>query len=246
VNLAVNAADAMDGSGTLAIVGDVVGERARLRVTDTGKGMDEATRRRVFEPFFTTKELGRGSGLGLSTVWGIVQAHGGTIDVESAPGRGTTFTVWLPIVDGAPKPAPKRATARPVSAVRRVLVVDDEVAVRTSTQRLLERIGIEVAVAVDGNDALRIYDAEAGAFDAIVLDMGMPGMGGAECFRHLRERGDVPVLIATGYADDRAVQALVEAGAALIEKPYGAEDLRRQVLRMFEQRRTSRPKISLV
>ena len=234
VNLALNAADAMNGAGTLTIAGDVHDGRARLRVRDTGRGMDEATRRRVFEPFFTTKPAGQGTGLGLSIVWGIVQAHRGTIEVESQPGNGATFTITLPTTTRAAAPQPKRAGTGPIAGHRRVLVVDDEPGIRDSAQRLLARLGLLVETAADGVAALAVFESRGSELDAIVLDLAMPGMSGAECFRRIRERSDVPVLITTGCADDHVLGELASAGAQLLEKPYAPDELRAIVARMID------------
>jgi two-component system, cell cycle sensor histidine kinase and response regulator CckA len=196
--------------------------------------MDEATCRRAFEPFFTTKPRDRGTGLGLSTVWGIVQNHGGSVDVKSLPGAGTTFSIYLPVtvspsaVDEAPEPVLPRP-AQPTM----VLVVDDEPGVRTSTARLLERKGHTVLTAENGADALSVHAANADAIGLVILDMGMPVMGGAECFKKLRQRSSVPVLIATGYASDDEAQALTAEGAALLEKPFPPSMLVREVARLL-------------
>ncbi|MCX5747362.1 MAG: ATP-binding protein [Proteobacteria bacterium] len=199
INLGLNAADAITGEGHLVIAAQVIaGRRVRLTVTDNGKGMDEATRLRIFDPFFTTKAIGQGTGLGLSTVYGIVHAHGGTIDVASQPG--------------------------------------------------LERMGLAVVTAGHGVDALAAIDDPETRFDLVILDMGMPVMGGAECFREIRKRSNVPILIATGYANEAEAQAIVAAGAILLEKPYPASDLQREVSRLLRQRaprQTLRPPAQL-
>jgi CheY-like chemotaxis protein len=240
----------MAGTGSLSIASDAVdldeaaaaplavapGRYARVRVTDSGTGMDEATRRRVFEPFFTTKPVGKGSGLGLSTVWGIAQAHRGAVTVESEPGRGATFAIYLPITDREPTvPAPAPAGTDETQAPRgTVLLVDDEPAVRTGTARLLKRQGLDVLVATNGAEGLRVFDEHAPKIGLVILDMGMPVMGGAECFRRLRDRSAVPVLVITGYAVDVEAQSLVAQGASLLEKPVPAADLKREVLRLLQ------------
>ena len=249
VNFGLNAAHAMNNAGTLELAADVVeldlaaatklalapGRYARLRVSDTGIGMEESVRRRVFEPFFTTKPMGKGSGLGLSTVWGVAQAHGGAVSVASTPGKGSTFWLHLPLTTAVPARAPAPPAPTPASDLPRttVLVVDDEAAVRRGTQRILERMGLTVLTAGDGAEGLRVFDEHAGVIALVVLDMGMPVMGGAECFTRLRQRSTVPVLIATGYAVDEHVQALVAAGAGLIEKPFQSADLVGAVRRLL-------------
>jgi signal transduction histidine kinase/CheY-like chemotaxis protein len=233
VNLALNAKDAMAGTGTLTIRGEVAATRAKILVIDTGCGMDDATRSRVFEPFFTTKKLGDGTGLGLSTVWGIVQSHGGSIAIDSRPGAGATFAIELPLTACRPAAAPIRKSADVIAVRGTVLVVDDEPAVRSTTARLLERHGLEVITAENGAVALQRFAERASDIRLVILDMGMPVMGGAECFRTLREHSDVPVLIATGYSDDAEAQSLVHAGAAILEKPFSSAQLKAEVLRLL-------------
>jgi signal transduction histidine kinase/ActR/RegA family two-component response regulator len=250
VNLAVNATDAMRGTGTLVIsaslveiarpsaLGLPVGRCVRISVTDSGVGMDLETRRRAFEPFFTTKPLGEGKGLGLSTVWGIAQAHGGMAELESDLGRGSTVSLQLPLTDAKLAPKSKRASTRPIVHKGTVLVVDDDVAVRRGTQRILERMGFDVLAAGDGAEAIRVFE-RSGRIDLVVLDMGMPVMGGAECFYLLRKQSNVPILIATGYAIDAEAQALVAAGAGFIEKPFVSADFAREVTRMVHPQHES-------
>jgi signal transduction histidine kinase/CheY-like chemotaxis protein len=247
VNLALNAADAMPDGGKLAIAGDVVeletaqaaslvvatGRYARIRVADTGTGMDDATRRRVFEPFFTTKPQGKGTGLGLSLVWGAIQGHHGAVTVDSAPGAGSTFSIYLPLGKAPVVAAIASSTSGRVCRRGIALVADDEPQVRASTRRMLERLGLAVITAADGRDALELFDKHRAAISLVVLDMGMPVVDGRTCFRELRRRSSVPVLIATGYAVDEDVQELVAAGAALLEKPYGMEALATEIDRLL-------------
>ncbi|HEV7558826.1 MAG TPA: response regulator [Kofleriaceae bacterium] len=243
VNLGLNAADAMSGTGTLLIAGDIIelddthagalaisaGGYTRLRVTDSGVGMDEPTRLRVFEPFFTTKPIGKGTGLGLSLVWGAVQGHGGAVTVDSKPGSGSTFSVYLPISDAAPSEAPTAWGSGRIHRRGTVLVVDDEPAVRASIARMLSRIGLTVLDAANGADGLRVFDEHRRSIGLVILDMGMPVMDGASCFHEIRRRSQVPVLIATGYAADADTQKLVAAGARLLEKPFSLEALSREI-----------------
>jgi len=242
VNLALNAKDAMEGAGTLTIAADVDAEarKVHILVSDTGCGMDEATRRRAFEPFFTTKPQGKGTGLGLSTVWGIVQSHGGTVTVESQPGRGSTFEIVLPLSKAKPTTLPTRVLSEQAIVHGTVLLVDDEPAVRSTSKRLLERMGLDVVAAENGAVALELYAKHEADIRIVILDMGMPVMGGAECFRRLRERCDVPVLIATGYSNDEEAQSLVSAGAIILEKPFSAQQLKAEVLRLITKEHSTR------
>jgi CheY-like chemotaxis protein len=259
LNLSLNAAHAMDGRGTLAIaagvvaidggaaarIGVVPGRYAQFQVTDTGVGMDEATRRRVFEPFFTTKPAGKGAGLGLSTVWGIVQSHQGAVAVESRPGHGSTFTFHLPVTSAAApaRTAPVVPQTTQIPTTGRVLIADDEPAVLAGTARIIERMGLLTVRASNGEEALERYRQHAGAIDLVVLDMGMPVMGGAECFHRLRESSQVPVLIATGYAADAEVQDIIARGAELIEKPYASGDLVAAVARLVRTGTAAHPAV---
>ena len=255
VNFALNAADAMHGAGVLSLASAVVeleaepaqllelapGRYVRLRVTDTGSGMDDATRRRIFEPFFTTKPVGKGTGLGLALVWGVVKGHLGAVDVESELGNGTSFSVYLPVTE-APLPAARGSTGlrRDLPADTTILVVDDEPVVRAGITRILERIGYTVLGAADGAEALRAFAAHQASIGLVVLDMGMPVMDGAECFRQLRRVSGVPVLIATGYALDEQLQAMIAHGAAVIEKPFSSASLLVEVTRLLERRAAAR------
>ncbi|CAN5487596.1 hypothetical protein BH11MYX1_BH11MYX1_20190 [soil metagenome] len=246
VNLGINASDAMAGKGRLVIRGETIelstekhslapGRYAKLTVTDSGSGMDEATRSRVFEPFFTTKPMGKGTGLGLALVWGVVAKSIGTVTVDSELGKGSTFSIYLPLTDKQPpKPLESSGMAR-LTQRGTVLVVDDEPAVRMSTTRMLERMGLRTLAAEGGVEGLKIFDAHASEIELVVLDMGMPGMSGAEVFRALRERSNVKVLIATGYAIEDEVQALVSTGARILEKPYKIEALEAEVKRALHR-----------
>jgi two-component system cell cycle sensor histidine kinase/response regulator CckA len=243
LNLCLNSVDAMSGSGRLridtgeaALAGDAAralgladGSYVTVAVADDGCGMDRETQARMFEPFFTTKELGRGSGLGLAMVYGTIANHGGAIAVDSEPGRGTTITLYLPAVErpAPPAPAPKAAVSRTAGDGALILVVDDEPMVRTVTRRSLERGGYRVVTASDGAEALERYAEHADSVEVVVLDMAMPVMGGAECFRRLRERApDVRVLFASGYALEQEARDCLAAGAlGFLEKPFAAARL---------------------
>jgi signal transduction histidine kinase/CheY-like chemotaxis protein len=246
LNLGINAADAMNGKGHLMMRAETVelgetnagllslepGNYARLTVVDTGTGMDDKTRARVFEPFFTTKPMGKGTGLGLALVWGVAAKALGTVTVDSELGKGTTFSIYLPLTAQRSQRVP---TANPAPRVLKkrgtVLVVDDEPAVRRATTRMLERLGLRTLAAADGEQALALYDQHADEIGLVVLDMGMPGMTGSDVFRELRARSKVNVLIATGYAVEEEVQSLVSDGARILEKPFKLDALSIEVER---------------
>jgi signal transduction histidine kinase/CheY-like chemotaxis protein len=255
LNLAINACDAMSHRGTLTVAVDTIelgGATAeshhlrpdlyvRFAVTDTGMGMDEATRRSVFEPFFTTKEIGRGTGLGLAVAHGIVTQHGGQIEVASELGRGSTFTVLLPRARGISRVIAMPAVRPPTSPGHEtVLVVEDEPAVRRAVQRNLERLGYHVLTAHDGEDALRVIEAlgdePLDRIDLLLSDVVMPGIDGPELACRLRaRRSDLPVLFVTGYSADR----LARSGAIgphdrVLEKPYQLEELVRTIRDMLQ------------
>lgn len=248
INFGLNAADAMSDGGSLELSAAVqqlaagnafalpAGRYVQINCTDTGTGMDAATKLRVFEPFFTTKPLGRGTGLGLSTVWGIAQAHHGAVHVESELGKGSTFSIYLPTTDAPVAVRAAAASSQAIARNGRILVVDDEPMVRNGTMRILKKLGFEVVPACDGAEGLRMFAERGGAFDLVVLDMRMPIMSGPECFAELRKQSQIPILIATGYAVDTEAQALVSAGAGLIEKPFRAEELIREVTRLLPSR----------
>ncbi len=243
MNLVVNARDAMPKGGQLSVVvsrrsiedpsarerlGIELGSYASLAVTDTGIGMDEQVREHLFEPFFTTKPAGEGTGLGLSTAYGIVRAAGGAIEVRSELGRGSTFTVYWPLApEGDMTPsAVARAEGRSTQATRKghVLVVDDEGAIRDMLARLLRKHGLSVTTATDGLDALRHIEGDE-PFDLLVTDMIMPGMDGSELIAAARaRRPSLSVLAISGYAGDLA-RRNISADVPWLQKPFSAHDL---------------------
>jgi nitrogen-specific signal transduction histidine kinase len=229
LNLAVNARDAMNGDGTLTVStrndeGSVV-----LEVTDTGEGMDEETQSRMFEPFFTTKDVGLGTGLGLSTVYGIVAQSGGTIAVRSAPGLGATFSVRLPATDGPAVSAvvPKVEAAR---GAERILVVDDERVVRELLAQMLREQGYEVSVAGSAREA-RALESH---WDMLITDVVMPETDGVKLASQIDAR---QVLFISGYDQE----ALVRADSFFLQKPFSRDDLGRTVREMLDRDDAAEP-----
>src|SRR5256886_1556195 len=252
LNLAVNARDAMPQGGRLTIAtANVVlteeyaerhhrlppGQYVLLAVSDTGVGMDEATQKHLFEPFFTTKEVGKGTGLGLATVYGIVKQSGGYIWVYSEPGHGTTVKVYLPRVPGAAEPLPV-AAATP--ELRRgseiVLLVEDAAPVRSLARKSLESYGYTVLEAADGPAALDLAARHPRGIDILVTDVVMPGMSRPELARRLAPlRHGMRVLYTSGYTDDAMVrQGVLRAGVAFLQKPFVPETLARKVREVLD------------
>ena len=246
VNLVVNARDAMPSGGTIRVETSNVafdepyaiehfdvqpGAYVMLAVSDTGHGMDAETRRHVFEPFFTTKEPGRGTGLGLATTFGIVRAARGHIWLYSEPGRGTTFKLYFPRseIDAAP-PSPERP-AQETATAGRILLVEDEPAVRDLTRRVLERAGYTVTAPTDLTDALALVEPGGPRLDVLVTDLVMPGLSGRELARRaIAARPELAVVLLSGYSAETAqVDDLVAAGAAFASKPLSSQDLLRVV-----------------
>jgi two-component system cell cycle sensor histidine kinase/response regulator CckA len=240
MNLAVNARDAMPTGGTLTIetadvelddeaaarLGLDAGAYVVLRVSDTGTGMDADTRTRIFEPFFTTKDAARGTGLGLSTVYGIVTQAGGHIGVQSSPGAGTTFVIHLPLArPAAGEPARPDAVAPPAPLTGTLLVVEDDDVLRGLIRTMLETGGYDVLTARSGEEALAFAEAFGAGIDALVTDVIMPGMRGPELAGRLRAlRPELRVVFVTGYSDDPPEHDL-RPGDLLLTKPFGMEAL---------------------
>ena len=238
VNLAINARDAMPDGGRMridlsqlvlalpesAVWGVPPGVYARLAVTDFGHGMDEATLARVFEPFFTTKERERGTGLGLSTVFGIVQQSGGGIRASSRPGLGSTFEFVLPTVASeaeGDRPSEGRGQA---GGGETILLVEDEASVRHLAQRILATAGYHVLVAADAESALRISAAHAGDIHLLVTDVVMPGMNGRQLKELvLQARREIATLFISGYPDDRLLIADRDGSHPFLQKPFETE-----------------------
>jgi signal transduction histidine kinase/CheY-like chemotaxis protein len=247
MNLCVNARDAMPHGGWLKIetkneqlpshgAGSDArlprGSQVSLTISDTGTGMDGQTLERIFDPFFTTKERSKGTGLGLSSVYGIVRQSGGHIRVESEPGAGTTFRIYLPRrseeATATVEEVEQLPEASPAQAVQEtVLVVEDEDALRELAREILEMHGYDVVEACNGQDALRVYEQHEGAIDLLLTDVVMPIMGGRELARHLEKRqSGLKVLYVSGYTDETAIrEGKLEPGAEFLAKPFSPDDL---------------------
>ncbi len=212
-------------------------EFVRLDVQDTGTGIAAEILPRIFEPFFTTKEAGRGSGLGLSTAYAVLQQHEGGISVESAPGAGSTFQVFLPRTRD-PVTAPSAPTVlRPGSGAGTILLVDDEAAVRRPLCQALSLCGYSVVEARDGQEALELHGRPAPAIDLVVLDVKMPGLSGWEVLAELRRRAPrLPVILTSGYTlEDSTPPADSACPDAYLPKPYDLAELTREVRRLLER-----------
>ena len=226
MNLLLNARDAVGETGRIQISTRDEGDWVILEVRDDGPGVDAEIRHRVFDPYFTTKTKGphRGTGLGLATAYGIVDAHEGTIELVDAPGPGALFRVTLPAEAGevAPASATTPTPERMVGGRGRILVVDDESAVRRAARRALEVLGYHVREAGDGLSAVQMYGEDPSAIAAVLLDLRMPGLDGRETYLALREiDANVKVLVTTGHAHNAAAQEVLDLGAeGFIEKPF--------------------------
>jgi CheY-like chemotaxis protein len=209
------------------------GDYVVLSVEDTGAGMDEEHRRQAFEPFFTTKPAGKGTGLGLTTVFKIVQQHAGHIEIESHVGKGTRFRIYLPATDSIDELSQssdgEALDALPMSTT--VLVADDEAMVRRTATRVLEGDGMEVIGAADGNQALRAYSEHGSRIKLVILDLDMPHLDGEGAHEILKGIDpDLKFLVCSGYLDDERERELAEAGVhGFLRKPYDAESLRTAV-----------------
>ena len=250
LNLAVNARDAMPTGGTLAIqtrnatldeptpmshsIADA-GQYVVLTVSDDGTGMGAATLAQIFEPFFTTKPKGRGTGLGLSTVFGIVKQSGGHLRVASTLGHGTTFEIYLPAVNERPEQIDEPRETPPARGSETILLAEDDEELRTLTARILISQGYRVLEASDGVEALRVADRHRGTLDLLTTDIVMPSMGGHDLANELSaRRPGLKVLFVSGYTDDAVGRGELQPGDAFLQKPIDPKVLARKVRQMLD------------
>ena len=242
MNLATNARDAMPDGGTLIIDTRSVelddeyvkahgygepGRYAVLSITDSGTGMDEGTRDRIFEPFFTTKESGRGTGLGLAMVYGIIKQHGGHITAYSEPGKGTTFTIYLPRITSEAIAAQPEKARTPPGGTETILVGEDDATLRSLARTVLENVGYTVIMAEDGEDTVRQFRDHSEAIQLLLLDVIMPGKNGKEAYEEIRKvKPDVKVLFTSGYtADLIQKKGILDGDINLVYKPVSPTEL---------------------
>lgn len=251
LNLYVNASQAMPGGGQLTLKTESVslsvedarlffveeGPYAKVSVSDTGVGMDEKTRERIFDPFFTTKGMGRGYGLGLASVYGIVKGHRGFVDVQSQKGKGSTFLFYLPKTTEvcAEQETPVKETI--LRGQETVLFVDDEQTIIEVMQDILEALGYRVLTANSGEEAVRIYDSMKGEIDLVILDVIMPGMGGMETFEAIKARNtDAKVILSSGYSVNHIAKEIMDRGCrAFIQKPFNIETISKKVRDVLQE-----------
>ncbi len=249
LNLYVNAWQAMPGGGDIYLetqnvflsddeiirYGIQPGLYVQISVVDTGVGMNEKTRERIFDPFFTTKEMGRGSGLGLAMVYGIIRGHGGAINVTSELGHGTTFTIYLP---GSEKNiiVEKAVATETVKGMETILLIDDEPINLEVSGELLESLGYRVYLAGGGQEGLAIYEEKRDEIDMVILDMVMPGISGGETFDRLRKSDpDIRVLLCSGYSINGQAQNILDRGCnGFIQKPYKMSHLSQKIRELLD------------
>jgi len=247
MNLAVNAQDAMPDGGRMTIeVGLTTlqapmtdgnsemapGRYALLSVADTGHGMSAEVLEHLFTPFFTTKELGKGTGLGLATAYGIINQHGGTITVESEAGKGACFNIYLPIIESAvPEGVEQPKPVGGIQGTETVMVVEDNELVRTLTVKILEHLGYSVLSATSGSECLKLIETNAVQIDLLLTDIVMPEMNGRTLYEKLSARlPKVRVLFMSGYTGNLVgSQGVLDTKTAFIQKPFSVEALGRKV-----------------
>jgi PAS domain S-box-containing protein len=253
MNLAANARDAMPGGGVFTIETDSVvvdeeyimahsvsecGTYAVISVSDTGMGMDDATRKHVFEPFFTTKEVGKGTGLGLSIVYGIIQQHNGFVNVYSEPERGTTFKIYLPIVQTPVVKQRVQEVTAPVGGTETVLLAEDDETVRELSRTVLTDYGYTVIVSENGEDAVRMFAEQKDRIQLVILDVVMPKMTGGEVYQEIKKMWPkVKALFLSGYTADAVhIQRLLSEGVDFVRKPIAPTEFLKKVREILDRK----------
>ena len=204
-------------------------------MTDNGIGMDEATRQRIFEPFYTTKEMGRGTGLGLASTYGIVKNHDGIINVYSEKGEGTTFNIYLPASDKRVAEE-KETTGEIIEGTETILLVDDEDMIVNVGEKILERLGYTAIIAKSGKEAIDIYRENRDKIEMVILDMIMPDIGGKVAYERLKEiNPDIKVLLSSGYSITGQAQEILDKGCnGFIQKPFNLKDLSQKIREILD------------
>jgi PAS domain S-box-containing protein len=254
LNIFVNAWHAMPDGGDLHLMTENVsidddfnmpfkveaGKYVKISIIDTGTGMDKAIQQRVFEPFFTTKEMGRGTGLGLASAYGIVKNHGGFIDVFSEPGKGATFSIYLPASE---KEVMEETDAAEIvlKGDETLLLVDDEEMIIEVGEQILQALGYKVLPAISGKEALKIYQNKKDSIDMVILDMIMPGMGGGETYDNLKQiNPDIKVLLSSGYSISGQAAEILERGCdGFIQKPFKLRQLSVKIREILDKNSAS-------
>ncbi len=254
MNLCLNARDAMPAGGQLRIetrnaaieedaegphVHATPGNYVLMTVTDTGLGMDAATAERIFEPFFTTKELGKGTGLGLATVYGIVKQHHGFIYVDTEPGKGSSFRVYFPAKSGVHEPREVIDNGLALKGSETILLVEDDDGLRESVQEMLRSLGYRVIAASDGKKAVELFRENADEIQLVITDIVMPSQGGLQSYPELVAiRPDIEVIFTTGYADEaESLVTHLEKGTQFLQKPYSLPKLSQFIRNALDRKR---------
>jgi CheY-like chemotaxis protein len=246
LNLATNARDAMPEGGQLIIKTGVVhvddsyaethlfmktGDHAVLTVSDTGTGMDLKIRESIFEPFFTTKEVGKGTGLGLAMVYGIIKQHDGNIHVSSEPGKGTTFSIYLPIVRAGTEERKKPVTSVPLGKGETILIAEDDIQLRKIARIILKESGYHIIEAENGAEAVSKFKENADKVSLLLLDVIMPGKNGRVVFDEIKKLNpDIKALFISGYTDEIiAKKGILDEGFDFVSKPINLDTMLRKI-----------------
>jgi CheY-like chemotaxis protein len=249
LNLYINAWQSMPGGGDLYLKTENItlvenyvklltiepGRYVKISVTDTGVGMAEKTQQRIFDPFFTTKEMGRGTGLGLASAYGIIKNHNGIINVYSRKGQGTTFSIYLPVTEK--KPIEEIDLDKEVlKGSETILLVDDEAIIIDVSKRMLEKLGYRIVIARSGSEAIEIYKNNRTKIDIVILDMVMPGTGGGEAYDKLKEIAPaIKVLLSSGYSINGKAREILNRGCnGFIQKPFNLKQLSQKIREILD------------